>query len=222
MPKKIKIEQEQVPTPIATHKKTSYKTTKIKAQAEPMTSAEQLSKESIDDNTTIIKAIDEQNKPPQQYQQPQQSESSIYWNYIIPSKHFSFYLLISLLGMFLFWISLSLLNSYLLALIILVGVIVIIWISSKKQKLSFSFTEEYFSLGSQKIPWKNIQYVVFLPYYEDYLISLQPKNFPFIKMYIPVPKEQISEISDFISARITIKDYTTETIIDRLVRYIIF
>ncbi|HOE15409.1 MAG TPA: hypothetical protein PLH82_01825 [Candidatus Paceibacterota bacterium] len=61
-----------------------------------------------------------------------------------------------------------------------------------------------------------------MPYYEDYLISLQPKSFPFIKMYIPVPKEQISEISDFISARITIKDYTTETIIDRLVRYIIF
>ncbi len=222
MPKKIKIEQEQVLTPIATHKKSSNKSTKIKAQAEPITSDEQLSKESIDNNTTIIKAIDEQNKPPQQYQQPQQSESSIYWNYIIPSKHFSFYLLISLLGMFLFWISLSLLNSYLLALIILVGVIVIIWISSKKQKLSFSFTEEYFSLGSQKIPWKNIQYVVFLPYYEDYLISLQPKSFPFIKMYIPVPKEQISEISDFISARITIKDYTTETIIDRLVRYIIF
>lgn len=146
----------------------------------------------------------------------------VIWSYTLPSRSTSFYLLISLCGILLVWLSLNYIHSYVLAIIVIFGLIIIIGKSMSKQELNFFFTDEYVALDNQQIEWEKIKHAAFLPYNQDYLISLHPQSFPYVNVYIPVPKERIQEISELVSKHTEIKDFKTQTLIDRLVRFLIF
>ena len=91
-----------------------------------------------------------------------------------------------------------------------------------KQELNFFCTDEYLALDAQQIEWKQIKSAVILPYNEDYLVAFHSNVFPYLNMYVPVPKDNIQEILEFISKFTEIKDFKTQTLVDRLVRFLIF
>jgi len=150
------------------------------------------------------------------------SPKAIFWNYTIPPKTTNFYLLVSIFGILFVWLGLNYLNSYVLTIIVIFGLILVIGKSLIREELNFFFTDEHLALENQEIDWSNIKYAVFLPYHNDYLIALQPETFPYVRMYVPAPKAQIQEILEFISRHTEIKDFKTESLADRLIRFLIF
>ncbi len=149
-------------------------------------------------------------------------QSSIAWSYTLPFKTTSFYLLVSVFGILFVWLGLNYIHSYILTVVVIFGLIIVIGKTLVKQELNFLLTDECISLESQKIQWSNIKQAIFLPYHKDYLIALQPITFPYTKMYIPAPKEKIEAIMNFLNTHTTIKDFKTESVIDRLIRFLIF
>jgi len=150
------------------------------------------------------------------------SPRAISWFYTLPFKSTSFYLIVSIFGALVVWLALNYLHSYVLAVLVIFGLVIIIGKSIVKQELNFFCTDEYVALDAQQIAWSQIKSAVLLPYNEDYLISFHSNIFPYFNMYVPVPKKEIQEIIEFISKFTEIKDFKTQTIIDRLVRFLIF
>ena len=151
-----------------------------------------------------------------------ESSSYISWAYTIPPKSTDWYLIVALSGIILVWLALNYLHIYLLAVIIIFGLIVVLGKSLRPENQFFILDDEKIHLNNQTMNWDSISSASFLPYNNDYLIAFTTKSFPYTKLYVPVAKADIDKVAQFLEKKCNLSAKVSDNIADKIIRFLMF